>query len=399
MRPLIEVTARNFRSLREVQVELHPVSVMVGPNSSGKSNFLDLVAFLGDSVRTDLEPALSKRGGYRRVRFRGKSSGSVQIQVKANVTAYSSLTAPDEYSLAFWRRITRSSGGERSYLVRNEEFKFKRTKGRGRRIAVSGGDVRVFDERAAGEESTRTIGLQRESLGLATLPKLSDREGGREIRRVAELFATFRVFDVDVRAARQPSPMESTELEEDASNLAAFLYYLRERDGSFQDLEQDACAMIPGLQAIEFESVGGPTEAVAVRLRESGLSGQTDLSDASYGTIRVLALLALLYDPDPPQLTCVEEIDHGLHPYLFDRLVERVREASERTQFLIATHSPALVNRLEPDELIVCERASDGASRIPAIDSHDVRRMEKELEGRIGLGELWFAGSLGGVPE
>ncbi len=333
------------------------------------------------------------------MRFRGKSSGSVQIQVKANVTAYSSLTAPDEYSLAFWRRITRSSGGERSYLVRNEEFKFKRTKGRGRRIAVSGGDVRVFDERAAGEESTRTIGLQRESLGLATLPKLSDREGGREIRRVAELFATFRVFDVDVRAARQPSPMESTELEEDASNLAAFLYYLRERDGSFQDLEQDACAMIPGLQAIEFESVGGPTEAVAVRLRESGLSGQTDLSDASYGTIRVLALLALLYDPDPPQLTCVEEIDHGLHPYLFDRLVERVREASERTQFLIATHSPALVNRLEPDELIVCERASDGASRIPAIDSHDVRRMEKELEGRIGLGELWFAGSLGGVPE
>jgi len=171
-----------------------------------------------------------------------------------------------------------SSAATHAVKPRNTRFKFKRTKGRGRRIAVSGGDVKVFDERVAGEESARTIGLQSESLGLATLPRLSDREGGREIRRVAELFATFRVFDVDVGAARRPSPMGSTALEEDASNLAAFLYYLREQDGSFQDLEQDACAMIPGLQAIEFDSVGGPTEAVAVRLRTANKMGQLTLS-------------------------------------------------------------------------------------------------------------------------
>jgi predicted ATPase len=399
MRPLIELAARNFRSLREVEVPLQPVNVLVGPNNSGKSTFLDLIGFLGDSVRTDLIPALSRRGGYDRLRFRGKSSGRVEIHVKANVTAYSSLSAPDEYSLMF--RESKLSRRPRSYIIRDEEFKFKRTKGRGRRITVDGADVTVSDISEAGPTVTdsHTIGLQKESLGLATLPRLSDKEGGREIRRVAELFATFRIFDIDVNAARLPSPMGTNELEEDASNLAAFLFYLRGETDRFDELEEDACAMIPGLESIEFESVGGPTDAVAVRLREKGLSGLTDLADASYGSIRILALLALLYDPAPPKLTCVEEIDHGLHPYLFDRLVERVREASDHTQFLIATHSPALVNRLKPDELIVCERGTDGASRIPAIDSRDVRRLEDDFEGGFGLGELWFAGTLGGVPE
>jgi hypothetical protein len=89
-------------------------------------------------------------------------------------------------------------------------------------------------------------------------------------------------------------------------------------------------------------------------------------------------------------LTCIEEIDHGLHPHILDRLVELLRQASNRTQFLIATHSPALVNRLTPDELIVCERGEDAASRIPAIDPATVRDMERELHGEIGSGSCGF---------
>jgi predicted ATPase len=133
-------------------------------------------------------------------------------------------------------------------------------------------------------------------------------------------------------------------------------------------------------------------------LVDRNLRGATPLADASFGTIRALALLAMLYDPDPPLLTCVEEIDHGLHPHVFDRLVELLRIASRRTQFLIATHSPALVNRLNPSELIVCERdEGTGLARIPAIDPRLVENAY-ESDG-YGLGELWFSGTLGGVPR
>ena len=154
-----------------------------------------------------------------------------------------------------------------------------------------------------------------------------------------------------------------------------------------------------GLEDIEFEKLGGSAPAVAVKLVERGLADSTYLEDASFGTVRVLALLALLYDPDPPDLTCIEEIDHGLHPYLFDRLVERLREAARRTQILVATHSPALVNRLRPAELIVVERAKDGSTRMPAITPGQIREKYRTVEGRLELGELWFSGTLGGVPR
>jgi predicted ATPase len=103
----------------------------------------------------------------------------------------------------------------------------------------------------------------------------------------------------------------------------------------------------------------------------------------------------LLYDPNPSALTCIEEIDHGLHPQALELLVERLREASERTQFIIATHSPALADRLKPEELIVCERLPDGSSAIPAVSLAGVKRIVRESEG-LPLGELWFSGALGG---
>lgn len=106
----------------------------------------------------------------------------------------------------------------------------------------------------------------------------------------------------------------------------------------------------------------------------------------------------MLHDPKPPKLSCVEEIDHGFHPYALDRIVERLRLASERTQILVATHSPALVNRLDSKELIVCERdINTGSSLIPAIDADLVREMEEE--SNLPLGELWFSGTLGGSCE
>src|SRR5690606_38984957 len=125
------------------------------------------------------------------------------------------------------------------------------------------------------------------------------------------------------------------------------------------------------LEDIEFETVGGSVDRLTVLLRERGLRRLTPLADASYGTVRLLGLLALLYDPRPPALTCIEEIDHGLHPQALELVVQRLREASERTQFIVATHSPALVNRLRPEEFIVCDRDEGSASIIPALTASE----------------------------
>lgn len=404
MSALLTVRAQNFRSLKDVSVDLGQLNVLVGPNQAGKSNFLDLIEFVGDSARSDLAAALDDRGGIDRVRYRGASdSGKVVVDVKANVTQYSSRSAPDEYRLSFWtqRLRNRRTDAIRRVLHRQEQFKFKRTKGQGRRITVKGDQVDFISVESSGHErSARKLPLDSKSLALSTLRRLPKSEGGAEIDRVANLFSSFRVFNVDVAAARLPQRRSRFPIQSDASNLASVLMNLAQADDdAFGDYVDDAKAMIPGLEAIEFEAFGGASPAYAVTLIERGLLTPTYLEDASFGAIRVLALLALLYDPDPPQITCIEEVDHGLHPYVFDRLVTRLREASKRTQILVATHSPALVNRLAAKELIVCERAADGSTRLPAVDSEEIAEKERVANGRLRLGELWFSGSLGGVPE
>ena len=395
---LLRLKVTNFRSLRDVEVRLAPLNVLVGPNGAGKSNLLDVIAFLGDATRNDLERALAHRGGLDRVLFRGSRDprSPIGIEVETAVTSNSSVAAPDTYSLTFSSQVS-PTRPDRFALRRVEDFTFRGVAGPPQRITVDGGQITFH--RPGGRDGTAS--LREGSLGLSTLPKLISEDDADLVEDLADLFAGFRVFDVDVAAARRPAQEQISErLSDDASNLASFLAYLARQHGDrFAALHRDARAFIPGLASLEFTPIGGAGEGVVLNLVEAALPGSTKLQEASYGSIRALALLALLYDPSPPRLTCIEEIDHGLHPHILDRLVELLRQASSRTQFLIATHSPALVNRLTPDELIVCERGADAASRIPAIDPETVRAMERELHGEIGLGELWFSGALGGCPE
>jgi predicted ATPase len=396
---LMALEVENYRSLRRINLSLAPLNVLVGPNGSGKTNLLEVFRFLADVINTDLEPALDGRGGYDRVVFLGgdRVPAAIRIKLRATWSTHSSASAPDEYEI----RIERRSRGAGAWsLSRKETFQFKRTQGRGRRISVSGEKASIVQiDKDRNESPERTFGIRRLSSGLSTLPRLSDDAGGTEVAAFAERLASFRVFDVNVDAARRPSrfPRDPQEtLHYDASNLSAFLLALHGNDTrSWRRLVEDAVDVLPQLEDIGFDYPSGPAREVVVVLHERGLRGVTQLADASYGTIRLLGLLALLYDPDPPALTCVEEIDHGLHPQALELLVERLREASERSQFLIATHSPALADRLKPEELIICERRADGSSAIPALSLDRVHEIVAASED-LPLGELWFSGALGG---
>lgn len=403
-RRLLHLSVENFRSLRKVSLPLGDLNVLVGPNGAGKTNVLEVFRFLADIIRTDLEPALESRHGFREIVFRGGERGQafIQIGLTATWTTHSSVCAPDDYKL----RITRRRVGDSPWrLSRRETFQFKRTGGSGRRITINGNRVTVVDRRGTDQaESATSIGIRPLSSGLSTLPRLVDEAGGTEVSAFADRLASFRVFDVDVSAARRAGRIprvnefgdEFLELEEDASDLASFLLILsRTHEESWQRLVEDAISVLPNLRDIRFDFPSGAAREVIVVLEEAGLRRPTQLADASYGTVRLLGLLALLYDPKPPALTCIEEIDHGLHPQALELLVERLREASERSQFIIATHSPALADRLKPEELVVCERLPDGSSAIPAISVAEVKRIVRHSEG-LPLGELWFSGALGG---
>jgi len=394
---LHRLQVENFRSLQKINLPLRDLNVLVGPNGAGKTNVLQVFDFLTRIILTDLRPALDSVGGFSAVVFRGGSRvpTSIRIGLTATWTSYSRPDTPDEYEL----RLTRRARGDTSRtLERAETFSFHRAQARQRRITVSGERARVIDSTRDIVDREDNIGIRRLSSGLSTLPRLVDEAGANEVATIASRLESFRVFNVVVDRARAASriPASSEPLATDASNLAAFLLAMsRNYPHEWARLVEDAKTVLPQVEGIEFLYPSGAAHEVVVALRESGLRGSTQLADASYGTIRLLGILALLYDPDPPALTCIEEVDHGLHPQALELLVERLREASERTQLIVATHSPTLADRLTPEEMIICERRRDGSSAIPAISTAQIRRIVS-ASGGLPLGELWFSGALGG---
>ncbi len=333
---LTQLRAVNFRSLGEMDVPLGDLTVLVGPNGSGKTNVLNVLRFLASTVQFDLAAAVKQWGGFERVRRRDGGSGQVKIQVSGQLTKHASYNALDEYELSFG--VT-SKGN----LNRKETFTFKCTQGRGRRITVAGTKIEIGPGHgmADAESDQRTLMVKSGTTGLSTLPRLSDDEGGEGIRSLAAFLESVRVLEPNVNAAREPSRMVPGRLADDAGNLASALYNLHRTDGeSFNSLVSELHYCLPGLCDVEFVPVGGAGSAVAVVLRELGVASPIELADASFGTVRLLALLTALHEPDRPPLMAIEEVDHGLHPYALDILVDRLRAASKQTQLLITTHSP-----------------------------------------------------------
>jgi predicted ATPase len=386
--PVSRIQASNFRSLRSVDVELGPLTVLVGPNGSGKSNLLKVLQFISAATSLDIDAALSQWGGFEHVQRRARETGAVVLSIEGSVTEYASSTALDSYRL----RLNQTKRG----ISRTEDLVFKRKAGPGRRITVSGTEVTIRDDQV--QDGKRRLADEQTS-GLGTLARLADDEIGPGPRSYAKFLSSLRVLEPDVEAARRPSRLVPASLSDDASNLAAALFQLsRESPDGFVQLQRDLGRCLPGLARVELSPVGGSSSSVVVQLIENGVTSPIELADASFGTVRLLALLTALHEPNPPAFTAIEEIDHGLHPYALDVLLDRMREATSRTQILAATHSPTLVNRLDPTEIVVCDRDSESGESV--IPSRTPEEIADAMEvSNYGPGELWFAGIIGGIPE
>ncbi|MEW1671031.1 AAA family ATPase [Streptomyces albidoflavus] len=398
---ILGLTVRNFRTLTDTKLPLGPLTVMVGPNAAGKSNVLHALEFLGDVTRKGIEPALEERGGFDALAFRGgrKPVSKISFGVEGVWSDFASDEAPDSYELSISRRRFPEPRHREHVLSRRERFVQHPCAGTKSSVELTSGTATIHSPSET-DDSQAQVRLGRMVSALhhnQALPFPDDSSNGKAIGEVRRHLRRIRVFDPDVRAARNPSAVTESDwhLRGDASNLADFLLSLQKHGDTWELLEEDIRTAVPQIRKIHMSLVPGSGQ-VEVELEEESLRGRTRLADASWGTVRALCMLAVIHDPEPPLLTCIEEIDHGLHPHVLSLLTLRLREASARGQFLVTTHSPVLVNALEPEELIVCERLPSGASRIPARSLEDIQRVIEKSEYEP-MGDLWYSGALGGA--
>ena len=188
----------------------------------------------------------------------------------------------------------------------------------------------------------------------------------------------------------QSADLPSDRLEEDFSNLGLFLNHLRGIPKAKNKIIEHMRDLYEGLDDFDVRIKGGTVE---VFLTEGNFI--VPASRLSDGTLRYLCLLAILCDPEPPALVCIEEPELGLHPDILPKIADLLVAASERTQLIVTTHSDILVDAMteRPEAVVVLEK-HDGKTQAKRLEA--TQEMQEWLQ-RYRLGQLWTRGEIGGT--
>ena len=372
-------------------IPLTPLNVLIGPNGSGKSNLIEAIELLR-ATPTAFASAIRDGGGAREWLWKG-DGGKGRAGIEALIQ--SALPVPAlRYRLEFTASAQRTEVTdevieERDKRWPNAQDVFFHYRFQSGRPAIN---VREMTNGGGGHIRH----LERQSLvpDESVLSQRKDPDLYPELTWVGQQFGriqTFREWSFGRYAAlRQPQPADlpTQELTPDSRNLGLILNQLEHTDAG-PELNRLLERFLPRYQRFSTLIQGG---TVQFFLHEQGLKAPVPATRLSDGTIRFLAMLALLLSPSPPPLICIEEPELGLHPDAVMLLAGLLVEASQRTQLIVTTHSEALVSALseEADSVLVCEYI--GQTVLRRVESAKLRHWLQKYR----LGEIWRIGELGG---
>jgi predicted ATPase len=223
--------------------------------------------------------------------------------------------------------------------------------------------------------------------------------------RVKRVVSRIRVYNLDHAAISAPSMVQAgLELSETGGNLTAVLDQIRDAAPErFEAINSELCRWLPEYDRVLFATPGHGQKSFSLRLRS--VRGVVPARALSQGTLLAMAMLTLAYLPDPPSVVCIEEPDRGLHPRLLRDVCDVLRRLAypkdagddrEPVQVIATSHSPSMLDlfRDRPEEVVIAERNNDNVAFHRLSDRTDL----SEILHDTNLGDLWYAGVLGGVP-
>ena len=369
-------------------LDLHPLNLLIGPNGSGKSNLIEAIALMR-AASSEFSKVTRKGGGVAEWIWKGNADGAACIDW---VMSYPQGTRALRHRIAF------GSAGHGFSLI-NERLE--------NAVAQHGQPIVSFYYRPQPGKHVVSVRVQRElrerilsqedlEIDRSILAQRRDPDIYPELAWVARNYDRIRLYREwtfgrhAVFREPQKADLRNDMLEEDFSNLGLFLNRIKTRH------PQASRAILAGLADLydgisDFNVLieGG---TVQVFFTEGDfVIPATRLSD---GTLRYLCLLAILCDPDPPPLICIEEPELGLHPDVLPKLADHLLEASHRTQLIVTTHSDVLVDAMSehPEAVVVCEK-HHGSTEMSRLSADDLKMWLEKYR----LGELWIRGELGGT--
>jgi len=383
---LTQIKIKNYKSLRNFSLTLAPFMVFVGPNNAGKSNIFDSLKFLADFIKggRNGRNSVKQRGGFDQIVFNGdigqiisfELTGSLKIGEEERVYTYFIELEGDRWGNGF-------NKGEKFSIKADEServlLKFPAEKD----MAFA------WDENG---KQTGSIGAGREQ---SYIDFFRDPVLYPILGHFAQEIQNWTFYNLLPPLMRESLPIRKDwQLLRYGENLSLVLHALQsEHPSVFKEIEGILQAAIPELEELATALTSHEIGQTYIRIREKHLRNSIPAWSMSDGTLRFLGYLATLFSPLLPTLVCFEEPENYVHPRLLEMLVDILKNASERSQILATTHSPYLVNHLQPEDLFIVEKQQGETHIKKAGDKKKI----KEILSTLGLGELWYSGSLGGV--
>jgi predicted ATPase len=383
---LKSITLTNFLSYGDAMtaIELGPLNVIIGPNGSGKSNLIEVIELLRATPK-DLLTSIRDGGGVRDWLWKGASSLPV-AKVDA-VVNYPKSPVPLRYVLSF------TEVGQRFQIVDEKVENESPDRGYERPLFY----YHFQNGRGVLNVKGQKRGLQLEDIDptASILSQRKDPDQYPELTYLGNTFARMQLYRewsfgrYTAQRLPQKADLPNEHLEPDSSNLGLVLNRLRGEPPVKKRLLESLRVLYDGIDDFDVRIEGGTVQVFFSEGRYTVPA--TRLSD---GTLRYLCLLAILCHPNPGPLVCIEEPELGLHPDVLPTLAVLLKEASERTQLIVTTHSDVLVDAFTdmPEAVLVAGRSERGTS----LERLNAEKLKPWLE-KYRLGQLWTRGEIGGT--
>lgn len=397
MASISNISLRNYKNLHEVDLDLKPLNILIGVNGAGKSNFLSFFRLLSEGAKEKLADKIGDMGGFNEIRRRGSNEA---IEWALTFESLQSVLPQKINETVFYTGILASRGS--SYSIRKEELSQPPSTGFDENyyyLRAAEGRPNILKSRKFADEEK----IEEDSTPYSDHELLIAQVGDRrtypllnEVRSLLSDWITFRGFgEGAIENISKPQPLKVVEplrLNPAGDNLLSVLYSLRDSDSSsiYRRLKDLIATAFPDFEDFSLPLVGSGVIELIWKTRQGPFPAKS-LSD---GMLRFLGLAVLLLLPDPPSLITIDEPEIGLHPSLISLLAELLKRASERTQIIVTTHSPLLLNAeaitledivlVEPDEV-------DQTVHMVRADSQE--HLKKWVE-RYSLGNLWTMNKL-----
>ncbi|HUB25640.1 MAG TPA: AAA family ATPase [Tepidisphaeraceae bacterium] len=365
---LQRISIKGFRSIKEADIELGKLNVLIGANGSGKSNFVSFFDMLSEMMLGRLKNYVSATGFAKSFLYLGPE---ITPEMTA-VLEFASEDVIDTYQM-------RMSYAARDSLVISDETLTREHK----RLAIP----------------KQTIVLPGSGLE-ARIAELSS-DGPPEAMHVAKFLNDcwvyhFQNMSPSARIRQHSYIGENRWLLRDGGNLAALLYVYRQKyEMVYRRIVSAIRKVLPGFGDFDLNPHQLNAKEIDLEWRKSGadyLFGPHQISD---GSLRAMAILTLLLQPEKelPGVIILDEPELGLHPYAVAIIAGLLRAASLSSQVIVATQSQAFLDHFEPSEILVVDADKNG--------SHFKRLDEEELKDWLAdysIGELWDKNVIGGGP-